>query len=75
MDPDGGDREDGEAKSYPDCYYRAYRNLSLIARNYTRNVLPCLPNLCIVSNPVGFTFHGDLLFPPRTMAYIITTRI
>jgi hypothetical protein len=35
MDPDGGDREDGEAKSYPDCYYRAYRNLSLIARNYT----------------------------------------
>lgn len=45
MDPDGGDREDGEAKSYPSCYYRAYRNLSLIARNYT------LPSECSALPP------------------------
>jgi hypothetical protein len=44
MDPDGGDR-DGEAKSYPDYYYRAYRNLSLIARNYA------LPSECSALPP------------------------
>lgn len=30
-----------------------------------RNVLPCLPNLCIVSKPVGSHFTGIYCFHPE----------
>lgn len=54
--PGGEDSEDGEGSLIlADCYYRAYRNLSLIARMlgllyFCRNALPASPVYALFLN-------------------------